>query len=186
MGYRNFLLIISITVSILIGHLVYAGDIEKETIKKTSTIVHLNLTADKEISSKSPGGMISKSLIEQYSPSYHFSVIKHRHITARPPKQRNPELSSDQLLVVAFDAKEKEIARIIIPDPRLIRAETFSLSGEIITSREYYRESTNFTLILPDNPSISNLKFYHPYWTGTEFILQFFGEVPLNLNDRSR
>ncbi|OGW53351.1 MAG: hypothetical protein A2Y81_03540 [Nitrospirae bacterium RBG_13_43_8] len=186
MGYRNVPLIISIMVATLIGQLIYAENVKEQTDIKTSIIVHLNLTPDKEIWSKYPGEMILRSLIEQYSPSYHFSIIKHRRITARPPKQRNPELSSDQLLVVAFDAKEKEIARIIIPDPRLIRAETFSLSGEIMTSREYYRESTDFTLILPANPKISSLKFYHPYWTGTEFILQLFGEVPLNLHDRSR
>ncbi len=95
-----------------------------------------------------------------------------------PPRQRNPELSSMQLVLIAYDTQKHEVTRVVIADPRLIRAETVGSSGQLET-KIIYRKNVDFTVVLPDDPNIKRLKIYHPHWTGTNFILELIGETQL-------
>lgn len=121
---------------------------------------------------------ILKPLREQPPKVHRFSTIEHRRLPESPPRQRNPELSSEQLVILALNEQGREVTRIIIPDPRLIRAETAGPLGEI-TSKLLYRETGTFTVAIPDYPSIQNLKICHPHWTGNKFILEPLGEIQL-------
>lgn len=152
-------------VTIAIGQMAYTADVER------AMEVRLNLGS-------STDETISEPFKKQPPPMHRVTVTKHRRVPGPPPRQRHPELSSEQLVIVAFDAEGREITRVVIADPRLIRAETLGPSGEL-TSKIFYRESAEFTIVLPDDPNITTLKIYHPYWTGIEFVLKHIGETQL-------
>jgi hypothetical protein len=58
-----------------------------------------------------------------------------------------------------------------------VRAEAFSPSGERTSSEEFYRTEAEFSVFLPDDPNIVELKIYQPQWTGSSFILELVGET---------
>jgi hypothetical protein len=114
-------------------------------------------------------------------PAFHrVTVKKQQRLTGRMPRHRNPELSTDQLVVAAVDARGKEITRLIVPDPRLIRAEEFDeASGEIVSSAILYRESAEFSVTLPDDQRIKSIRLYQPTWTGKAYSLEPIGDTQL-------
>lgn len=87
-----------------------------------------------------------------------------------PARQRAPQLSEDHLVVSAFDAEGREIYRQIILDPRLVRAELTD-SGELGGAREYYLDEVMFSVILPEDPRIAEIRLLKPEWTGSAFLL---------------
>ncbi len=94
------------------------------------------------------------------------------------PRERNPELSEDLLVIVAVNSRQEEIYRTSRPDPRLLRAETPDETGRL-SSQRLYRESVDFWVALPDDPGLDKVLFFHPEWTGTVFNLVPVGEVKL-------
>jgi hypothetical protein len=121
-----------------------------------------------------------KPLETQPPLNQRVTVLERRDISGPPPRQRNVEVSSQHIVVVGLDEQEREIARIVITDPRLIRAEIFDSSGEIISTKLIYRENAEILLVLPADPRLHELKIYHPNWTGTNFVLEPIGETQLN------
>ncbi|MBM4277118.1 MAG: hypothetical protein FJ041_05830 [Candidatus Cloacimonetes bacterium] len=116
--------------------------------------------------------------IGKEQPSNIFTLLERRSAPGLLPRQRNPELSSDQIVVIALDTQGKEIDWQIIPDPRILRAEfpgpTGELRGEVLHHAE-----TELLITLPNDPSVKELRLYHPHWTGTAFILDLLGTIPL-------
>lgn len=139
---------------------------------KTAKIIHLHLISLNDLPR-------SEALRKKPFKEYDITVIEQRRIHGPPPKQRNPELSSEQLVAVALDALGQEITKVVIPDPRLIRAETADPSGKLTSSGFIYQASTDLIIPLPDDSRITTLKIYHPRWTGKKFILAQIGEVQL-------
>jgi len=117
----------------------------------------------------------------QPTPSERVTVLERRRISVQVPRQRNVELSSQHLVVIGLDENGLEIARVVVIDPRLIRAEIFDPSGEIVSNKLIYREHAEFSLVFKDDPRLRRLKFYHPNWTGTKFVLDLIGETKLSL-----
>ncbi len=113
------------------------------------------------------------------SPASVFSVVEQHQLPSPKPQQRLPEPSPDQLLVVAFDAEGQERDRTFIQDPCVVRAEELTPSGELI-GENLYRLEVEFLVCLSDDPTITELRFYHPRWTGSEFIFDLFGSSPTN------
>ncbi len=111
-------------------------------------------------------------------PARSVSVIEQRKIQGRPQQQRSPSLSEDQLVVVGLDASEHEIARTIIPDPRLVRAEGIGPKGQM-TGQKLYLEVVDFPLVLPDDPRIVAIQVFQPRWTGTDFVLELVGSTQI-------
>lgn len=180
MGCRTFFLFTTFVVPILIGHVAAAGDMGK-TSKEVR--LHLGQSRDKELKGPSDRPMLSErregqQVKKERPKNHHVTVKKHRQVPGFPPKQRSPELSPTQLVVVGFDAHGREIARVVIPDPRLLRTEAVGFSGEMI-SETFYLAEVDLTVVLPDDPRIRLLKIYHPNWNGTELTLELIGETPL-------
>lgn len=159
------LVIVSIALSGLALQTVSAAN------KETAREIHLHLGP----SSDQP---IVKPFRKQPPPLHRVTVTGHRRVPGPSPRQRHPEISSEQLIVVGLDADGREISRVVIADPRLVRAETAGPSGEL-TSEVFYREEAELTIALPDDPGLSMIKIYHPRWTSKEFILEPIGETPL-------
>ena len=120
-----------------------------------------------------------RSLAARPASAPTMEVIETRTVTRRGPRQRNPEISSQHMVVIGFDIQEREISRTVIADPRLVRAETFGPTGEVISSERIYRNNIEFPVVFSDDPRISTLRFYHPNWTGKKLDLQLIGETRL-------
>ena len=126
----------------------------------------------------SPGDDSALTLVEKPPPVRGVTATLTRNIPKMPRRQRNPEFSSTQIVIIAYDKEGREVTRVFLPDPRLIRAETVSPSGELQT-QNIYRKDVDFTIVIPDDPNIKELKIYHPEWTGKNFILEPLGETQL-------
>jgi hypothetical protein len=106
-----------------------------------------------------------------------LTVTEQRRLPSPFPRQRNPELSKEQLVIIALDSQGHEVVRVLCPDPRIIRAEVPDAAGKLV-SRFIYRSAADFSVVIPDNPRISQLQIYHPNWMGSEFVLEPIGNVP--------
>jgi hypothetical protein len=115
----------------------------------------------------------------QPAPVDRITVLEKRIFSGPFPRQRDPQLFPGSLLVIGLDKFGQEIARIVIADPRLIRAEIFDPHGNISTSKKFYQKNVEFSVALPDDPHITSLRFYHPRWTGMQYDLQVIGETDL-------
>lgn len=104
------------------------------------------------------------------------TVLSQRRTQGEFPRQRNPELSPQHLVVVGLNAQGQETSRIVILDPRILRAETAKLSGQLTSSELLYRKDVIFSVTIPDDPSVIALRIYQPRWTGTEFALDVIGQ----------
>lgn len=111
-------------------------------------------------------------------PSSLFTLLERRQIQGWLPRQRNPELSSEQILVVAMDAQRFEVDWQLIPDPRILRGEGPGPLGEL-SGMVLHHAMTELLITVPDDPAITELRLYHPRWTGTAFALDFLGMIPL-------
>ena len=82
-----------------------------------------------EVSIAAPPGIVLKP--GQYHPAPLFTLVDRRQRSSPMPRQRSPELSSDQLLVVAIDAQGQEKEQVLLSDPRVLRAESLGPTGEL-------------------------------------------------------
>jgi len=112
----------------------------------------------------------------QYAAANVFGVTATRKVMRPVPRHRAPQLSLDQILVVAFDARGQQVDWALLLDPRIIRAEASRLVGES-ADQVLLRSTTEFTVVLPDYPAATELRFYHPRWTGAVFALEVLGTV---------
>lgn len=110
--------------------------------------------------------------------AHHVKILEQRVQPGLFPRQRNPELTEDHIIVSAFDQKGEEIISVYLTDPRLVRAEWEDTSG-MLTTQNFYLNEVNFSVVLPNKNNIKNLKIYQVHWTGTEMLREFLGGVQL-------
>lgn len=114
-----------------------------------------------------------------FRPDYARMEVRTQRLLPGPlPRERNPELSEDLLVIVAVNGRDEEVYRTSRIDPRLLRAETADESGRLSSAR-LYRESVDFWVAVPDEPDLAKVLFFHPEWTGAVFNLVPVGEVKL-------
>jgi hypothetical protein len=122
----------------------------------------------------------SESMLEpqRYHASSIFAVIERRHAAGAMPRQRAMELSANQLLIIAVDRLGRDRQRMLLPDPRILRAEWPDSTGEL-QGVVLHRANAEFFVPVPDDPAITELRVYHPRWTGHAFDLDLLGTVRL-------
>lgn len=86
------------------------------------------------------------------------------------PRRRSLELASTEVLIIAVDENSRLLWWHVMTDPRLLRAESITASGEISGGVSYLPQ-VDFSIAYPDDPAIKELRIYHPEWTGAEFRL---------------
>jgi hypothetical protein len=118
-------------------------------------------------------------LTESRPREHRLEIISQKQVLGAPQVQRNPQLSEDTLVVSALDSKGKEITRVYIADPRLLRSENVDSRGTLTSKKRLYRRSAKLIIPLPDNPEIKSIQIFQPHWTGTEFTLELIGEIQL-------
>lgn len=126
------------------------------------------------VDSRLPRGQLLRSLP-------HNQIVQLRRVVADPrpvSRRRNSELSEGQLLVVAYDSQGQELARTLVPDSRLVRAETLDASGVLI-GEKLFRQKAELTIHLPNIPGMTTLKIFQPRWNGAEFALEPLNDILL-------
>ncbi len=107
-----------------------------------------------------------------------FSLIEARETSGPLPRQRMPELSKDQILIVILDRQEEQKGWLLIPDPRVVRAESPGPNGEL-SGEVLYRSSADFLVPVPSDLLPATLRIYQPHWTGEVFLLNLLGTLAL-------
>jgi hypothetical protein len=107
-----------------------------------------------------------------------FTAIASARKSGRLPRDRSFELSTNQILVIAVNENAELRWWRLLLDPRLVRAETPSATGET-RGEEYYLTNVDFMIAYPDDLGIRELRVYHPRWTGKTFQLKVLSTLPL-------
>lgn len=107
-----------------------------------------------------------------------LTLLERRPTGGSLPRQRNPQVSADQILVQAVNAAGDVVDSHLIPDPRLVRAESPDSTGEL-TGEVMYRANPDFLITFPDVPDLVELRLFQPRWTGTAFVFDPIGSVSL-------
>lgn len=104
------------------------------------------------------------------------SVLDAERKAGATQKLRHIEYSDNQLVVLGLAADGTEKARIVVADPRLVRAESH-IAGDQWESAVIYRRSVDFLVALPDDPSIAIISVLKPRWTGSEWLFDAIAEA---------
>jgi hypothetical protein len=99
------------------------------------------------------------------------SIVEDKKRSGTLPRPRSLELAPTLMFVAAVDGTNKLRWWSIMPDPRVIRSETQTATGEL-RRQDYYVSNVTLVVAFPDDPGISTLRFYHPVWNGTDFDLK--------------
>jgi len=111
-------------------------------------------------------------------PSDTFALLERRNVPGALPRQRNPQLSSTQIVAIAVDGSGRELDWQLVPDPRVIRAESAGADGRL-SGQVLHRPDARLLLTLPANSPATTIRIYEPSWTGTEFLLRYVGAIAL-------
>jgi hypothetical protein len=122
-------------------------------------------------SAKSTTELKSASNAEQQAPPQKVSIVEDKKRSGTLPRHRSLELSPTHIFIAAVDATDKLRWWSIMPDPRLVRGETQTPTGEL-RGENYYVSNVTLIVAFPDDPEIANLRFYHPVWNGTDYDLK--------------
>ncbi len=125
-----------------------------------------------------PDGSPTSMAAKRFPASQTATAMLQRHVDRPPRRQRSPQLSPTQLVLIAYDEHGSELARVIMPDPRLILAEEVSANGDI-GHKTLLRDEVDFPVVLPDYDSIETIRIFHPRWTGSDFVLDLLGSIQL-------
>ena len=100
-------------------------------------------------------------------------------VTAGPaPQLRSLRLATNRLLVATVDAGNALRSWTIVPDPRIIRAESFGPDGAI-KGQTLYRPDADLFVTIPCDDAIVGIHVYQPLWDGQAFHLTPLGAVPV-------
>ena len=105
------------------------------------------------------------------------SIVEDNKRSGTLPRHRSLELSQAHIFIAAVDATNKLRWWSILPDPRMVRAETPTATGEL-RRQDFFASNVTLVVAFPDDPEIATLRIYHPIWNGTEFDLQPLSIVP--------
>jgi hypothetical protein len=94
------------------------------------------------------------------------------------PRDRTLELSPNQILLIGTDASGMLRWWKLFLDPRLVRAEAPDETGAL-KGEEYYLKTVDFIIDFPDEAGITEVRLYHPRWTGKEFQLELLSKLPV-------
>ncbi len=165
--HRLVFLLLPVAVFMAAGFAAPPGAVAREEL-----LVHLSTKID---------GAARKPLQLQRKPDQRVRILE-RRATAGPAaaKKQFAKLSSNHIVVIGLNEEGDELNRSVLLDPRLIRAEIFSpTTGKIIHSDQIYLEDVDFIVDLPDGAGIRKIQFFHPRWTGAEFVLDLIAETSL-------
>ena len=105
-----------------------------------------------------------------------FTVIDNIRRADPVVRQRAPRISSGKILVFALGAYGQLYHWLLIPNPRILRAEHADSEGRL-SGRVLHRRNPVFLVNLPEDPRVTELRFYRPQWTGNDYVLTHLATV---------
>ena len=118
------------------------------------------------------------SLGAEQERTSNISVVEDKKGFGTLPRRRSLELSATQVVIAAVDNKNQLRWWSIVADPRIVRSEFQTATGDLLR-KDYYLSNTTLVVAFPDDPQIVELRFYHPFWTGSEFNLMLLASAPV-------
>ncbi len=120
----------------------------------------------------------SRLSTEPISPGGSIEILTRKETPGPMPRRRALNLAPDRILIVGVDSQSKLRSWLVIPDPRVIRAEGPGPDGRL-TGTVVQRDNLDFFVDVPDDPNISELRIYEPQWNGQAFDLVLIGAVTI-------
>ena len=112
-------------------------------------------------------------------PVNRFEVVARSSLRGPLVRERDPQWSEHDLVVVAIDATGRETSWQKMQDPRVLRVElpgpTGQLSGEVL-----YRPEVELVLAVPDVTTTA-FQIYETHWSGEQFTLRQLGRVEVSV-----
>ena len=105
-----------------------------------------------------------------------FALVRQRTTNAGLRRERQPELSADQIVVVVQNAAARDLDWRLTPNPRIVRAETPGADGRL-SGQVLERASGELLVTIADVPGADRVRLYRPVWTGQEYSLELLAEV---------
>src|SRR5262245_40990354 len=179
----RLLLAVLILCPVALGQVQRRQDVQREQLRKLMSKVDVDVPETdarsnqpqtyRELqirwSESTQSGIELRTEAQTQTPS--VSVVEDKKRSGTLPRQRSLELAPTLMFVAAVDAANKLRWWSIMPDPRVVRAETQTATGEL-RSQDYYVSNVTLVVAFPDDPGITTLRFYHPVWNGTDFDLK--------------
>ena len=110
------------------------------------------------------------------SPESPLKVMARRRVASHLVRERDPQLSPDELVVIATDTRGTAIGWQHVKDPRVIRAEAPGIDG-VLSGQWLRRTLAEFVVAVPDDLAAAELRIYETSWTGRAWTLTPLGTV---------
>lgn len=94
------------------------------------------------------------------------------------PRQRDPQLAPDRLVVVSVDSAGREVDWRIIADPRRLRAEVADDQGRL-SNAGAFQTGADLFIDIPDAPDIVGVRMYEPVWVEGAYVLRLLVSADL-------
>jgi hypothetical protein len=117
------------------------------------------------------------------TPGGGFVIHSARRVPEGRVIARAPELSSNTMIVVATDKDQQVRAWTLVADPRVLRQEEPNQTGEL-RKQLLHKSKPEFFVSLPDDATVTSLRFYGLLWGGRDFSLELRGTVPFRSPER--
>lgn len=107
-----------------------------------------------------------------------FKLLGQVRFSGAPRRERQPEPSANDLVIVLQDSSGNDLDWRIIPNPRLIRSETPDRSG-LLSGQLIERDEVELLVYVPDIAGAERIQIFSPVWNGREFTLDPLGQVTI-------
>ena len=107
-----------------------------------------------------------------------FTLLGQTRFSGAPRRERQPEPSANDLVVVVQDADGRDLDWRIVPNPRLLRLETPDQDGRL-SGRTIERDEVEMLLYIPDLPGADRIQIFSPVWNGTDYTLDPLGQLTI-------
>jgi len=110
------------------------------------------------------------------SPADRLTLLSQRVTSSGPSRQRQPSPAPDDLIVIFRDRQGIERGWQIVADPRVVRSEQPSATGEL-RGQTFYRRDAQLVVPAPGTIAAATLEILQPQWNGQDFVLMSIGMV---------
>ena len=99
-----------------------------------------------------------------------FKLLGQTRFSGAPRRERQPEPSANDLVIVVQDSSGRDLDWRIVPNPRLVRSETPDRDG-LLSGRIIERDEVEMLVYIPDIPGADRIQIFSPEWNGRDYTL---------------
>ena len=107
-----------------------------------------------------------------------FTLLGQVRFAGAPRRERQPQPSANDLVIVVQDSTGRDLDWRIIPNPRLIRAETPDQNG-VLSGRVIERDEVELLIYIPDVAGADRIQIFSPMWNGKDYTLDPLGQLTI-------